>query len=118
FSRDWSSDVCSSDLGGSKTPTGTITFLIDGGSPTSVPLDGSGQASFTTSSLSMGTYTIEASYSGDAIFAASNATPLTQVVNAVPAPVVAVFQDGFTPIPNGTGVATFVGTAGTPILSS
>ncbi|HLU10538.1 MAG TPA: putative Ig domain-containing protein [Oceanobacillus sp.] len=33
-------------------------------------------------------------------------------------PVIEVFQGGFTPIPNNTGTATFVGMAGTPIVSS
>src|SRR5690606_37787826 len=56
--------------------------------------------------------------SGDTIFVGSTAASLTQTVNAVPAPGIAMFQGGFTPIPNTTGTATFVGTAGTPIVSS
>src|SRR5690606_22683425 len=40
----------------------------------------------------------------------------TDIVNEIP--VIEVFQDGFTPIPNGTGTATFVGSAGSPIVST
>jgi hypothetical protein len=69
---------------GTGTPTGTVDFLE--GSTTlasSVTLDGSDQATFTTSSLSVGSHTITASYNGDANFSGSmgsdSATP--QVVN-------------------------------------
>ncbi|HLU08507.1 MAG TPA: Ig-like domain repeat protein, partial [Oceanobacillus sp.] len=48
----------------SGTPTGTVTFSIDGVSQAPVSL-ASGQASFTTSSLSVGAHTITASYSGE-----------------------------------------------------
>jgi hypothetical protein len=41
----------------------------------------SGQASFTTSSLSQGTHTINAHYSGSLSFNSNDAPPLTQVVN-------------------------------------
>lgn len=54
------------------TPTGTIQFLADGsnlGSP--VALNASGVATFTTSSLSVGTHNITAAYSGDANYVAS-----------------------------------------------
>ena len=69
---------------GAGTPTGTVNFLE--GSTTlasSVTLNGSDQATFTTSSLAVGSHTITANYSGDTSFLAStgddSASP--QVVN-------------------------------------
>jgi Bacterial Ig-like domain (group 3)/FG-GAP-like repeat/HYDIN/CFA65/VesB-like, Ig-like domain/Abnormal spindle-like microcephaly-assoc'd, ASPM-SPD-2-Hydin len=62
------------------TPTGKVTF--DDGSTLlgSVNLS-NGQAAFTTSSLSAGTHTINALYSGDNVFVPNSAPPLTQTVN-------------------------------------
>jgi titin len=62
------------------TPSGTVQFY-DNGSPLGGPqtLSG-GSASVTTSSLSVGSHTITAQYSGDANFNGSTGT-LTQVVN-------------------------------------
>ncbi|MCA1656124.1 MAG: Ig-like domain-containing protein [Actinobacteria bacterium] len=54
------------------TPTGTVTFTVDGiavGGPR--PLVG-GKASFSTAALSPGSHSIVASYSGDAIFLPSS----------------------------------------------
>jgi hypothetical protein len=63
------------------SPTGTVTFK-DGvtvlGTGT---LNGSGQATFTTSSLSVGSHSITAVYSGDVNNAAATSAVLTQVVN-------------------------------------
>src|SRR5262249_1252600 len=42
---------------GGGTPTGTVTFTVDGGSPVAVTLSGV-QATFTTSTLTQGTHTI------------------------------------------------------------
>src|SRR5262249_52887098 len=66
------------------TPTGTVTFLE--GSTTlasGVTVDGSGHATFSTSSLTVGSHTITANYSGDTNFLASagNDSALPQVVN-------------------------------------
>ena len=61
--------------------TGTIQFQIDGtnfGSP--VALSG-GTATLTTSSLSVGTHSVTASYGGDSNFAGSTSSALTQTVN-------------------------------------
>jgi hypothetical protein len=51
---------------GAGRPTGTVQFE-DNGAPLGTPqtLDGSGQASFTTSSLAVGSHTIEALYTSD-----------------------------------------------------
>jgi hypothetical protein len=69
---------------GSGIPTGTVNFLE--GSTTlasSVTLNGSDQATFTTSSLAVGNHTITASYSGGTSFSASTGddTAAPQVVN-------------------------------------
>ena len=55
----------------SLTPTGTITFTVNGTGRTAVAVDSLGQASLTVSSLAVGTQSITASYSGDGNFSAS-----------------------------------------------
>ena len=63
--------------------TGTATFK-DGATVicNAVVLDGNGQAQCTTSSLATGTHSITVVYGGDAIFAASTSSVLTQDVQA------------------------------------
>ena len=63
------------------TPTGTVTIL-DGATilASGVALNGSGQASFSISSLAPGTHSVTANYSGDATFAISTSIPISQVV--------------------------------------
>jgi hypothetical protein len=81
------------------TPTGTVTFSIDGVAQTPVMLVVSGghdEATFSTASLSIGTHTISAVYNGDSTFAPSTAPALPQIVNAPPPPaVVALARFGF-----------------------
>jgi Domain of unknown function (DUF4397)/Bacterial Ig-like domain (group 3) len=73
---------------GAGTPTGNVS-LTDNGNPLAGPLalNGSGVATYTTSSLTIGTHPIVATYAGDAsgtpIFNASTSTTLNQVVNKV-----------------------------------
>jgi len=70
---------------GSGTPTGTVAFTADGtaitGSP--VTLNSSGEATITTSTLTVGAHSITAVYSGDTNFTTSTGT-LTQTVAAAP----------------------------------
>jgi uncharacterized delta-60 repeat protein len=64
------------------TPTGTVTFF-DGASPLGAPVAlAAGSASLSVSSLSAGSHSITARYSGDANNAESTSSPLTQQVNA------------------------------------
>ena len=67
------------------TPTGTVTFSDQSGSLGTGTLNGSGVATFSTSTLSTSKHTVTASYSGDSTFSGSNdsasATPLVQTVN-------------------------------------
>lgn len=71
---------------GAGTPTGTVQFK-DGNSNLGAPqpLNGSGVAQITTSTLTAGTHTITAEYSGDATFLASSGTlPPGQLVKPQP----------------------------------
>lgn len=75
------------------SPTGTVTFSVDGSDVASnVPLV-SGQASFTTNSLAAGSRAVVATYSGDIIHATSSGS-LTQTVNALGTVTIVVTTDG------------------------
>ncbi|MFD4134567.1 beta strand repeat-containing protein [Streptomyces goshikiensis] len=65
---------------GSGTPTGTVTFTGPGGLNTTVPLNPSGTACVTTSSLTSGTVT--AVYNGNSCFTPSTGTTGVTVNNA------------------------------------
>jgi hypothetical protein len=68
--------------GSGATPTGTVTFTIDGTPQSPVALSGAGKATFTTSTLAAGAHSIVASYGGDSNFTGSTSTVLTQNVQA------------------------------------
>jgi hypothetical protein len=65
------------------TPTGTVTFTVDGTAGTPVTLNG-GTATFMTSSLTAGSHSVSAAYSGDGNCGSAASSVLTQVVNAAP----------------------------------
>ena len=69
---------------GTATPTGTVTFRIDGVAQVPVrPVTGGRDvATFTTSALLAGSHAISASYSGDSRFNPSLAIPVVQVAAA------------------------------------
>ena len=71
---------------GTGTPTGTVTFTIDGTAETPVPLQfvgGVDQASLPAiSTLTVGSHTIKATYNGDATFATSSGTTVQAVTQA------------------------------------
>jgi autotransporter-associated beta strand protein len=57
---------------GAGHPTGTVTFLVDAVPIATMPVNPTtGQASFSTSTLGVGSHTITATYSGDASFTSS-----------------------------------------------
>jgi hypothetical protein len=62
--------------GSTHTPTGTVSFFLDGQSPAVavVPVGPSGMASFTTSGLGPGLHTVSANYSGDTNFSPASST--------------------------------------------
>ncbi len=73
---------------GSGVPTGSVTFTVDGVvQTTSVPLNGSGQATLVLPGLTGGQHTFSASYPGDGNFSATKSTKnfVVNVVQATPA---------------------------------
>ena len=68
--------------GTSTIPTGTATFLNGSTTLGTVTLDGTGTAAYTSKTLPVGTDSITASYSGDAIFAASTSSAVSVVVGS------------------------------------
>ena len=79
-----------SATGTAGSPSGSVVFTIDGVSEAPVPLhivNGKDQAVLAISSLTKGSHTIQAAYSGDASFSASGVgSPLLQTVNPVAPP--------------------------------
>lgn len=65
---------------GAGTPAGTVTFKDGGRVLGTAALDPSGQASYSTRSLSVGTHSITAVYNGDGDYAGSTSSVLTQKV--------------------------------------
>jgi uncharacterized repeat protein (TIGR03803 family) len=63
-------------------PTGTVTFYDGSTSLATVPLNSSGNAGYQTSSLSAGSHSLTASYSGDNNYLPSTSAVVIQQVNA------------------------------------
>ena len=61
------------------TPTGDVTFAVNG-TGTTVALDAAGSATFTTNALPAGVYPVTVDYAGDAVFLPSSAST-TQTVD-------------------------------------
>lgn len=71
---------------GSGTPTGTVTFWVNGQIQTPVNVNATGQASIVLNNLPLGSHAIVARYNGSGNFEASNSTNvLTQIVQEPPA---------------------------------
>jgi sugar lactone lactonase YvrE len=66
---------------GTGVPAGSVTFSVDGMAAAPVTLDDTGHASYTTSTLTVGTHTVSASYSGSSTYAASSAN-LSEAIEA------------------------------------
>jgi hypothetical protein len=66
----------------SAVPTGSVTFTVDGGGAVVVGLNGSGQASFTTSTLSLGSHDIDGAYTPNSASFNASSDDLTQQVGA------------------------------------
>jgi hypothetical protein len=62
-------------------PTGTISFSVDGGAATAIPLNDSGQAVYPAGALSVGSHEVTASYSGDPIFRISTGSLAESIVS-------------------------------------
>jgi len=63
------------------TPSGTVTFEDGPTTLGSGTLNSSGQAMFTTSTLTVGSHSITASYGGDTTFKEGTSPKFTQTVN-------------------------------------
>ncbi len=64
--------------------TGSVSFLADGASIGNVPLNANGVATVSAASLSPGTHSIVAVYSGNATHAPSRSLAISQVVDLIP----------------------------------
>jgi uncharacterized repeat protein (TIGR03803 family) len=64
---------------GAGTPTGTVTFTSNKSTLATVPLDGNGQATFTSSTVPTGAITVHATYNGDGNFLTSTGTTVQTV---------------------------------------
>jgi YVTN family beta-propeller protein len=97
------------------TPTGTVTFKDGATSLGAVTLNASGQASLSTTALSVGTHTITAVYGGSLNFATSTSGSLTQTV--IRAPTNTTLASSSNPSASGQAVsftATVSGAGGLP----
>ncbi|MBF0554787.1 MAG: Ig-like domain repeat protein, partial [Nitrospirae bacterium] len=65
------------------SPTGTVTFMDGTKTLGTASLSGSGQAAYSTSSLSVGTHSITAAYGGDTNNSSSTSAALNQAINAI-----------------------------------
>jgi hypothetical protein len=70
---------------GAGNPSGSVNFSIDGGAPTTVPLQNNGgpvlTAQLTTSTLTPGVHSVNAVYIGDANFTTSTSSSLSETVD-------------------------------------
>jgi hypothetical protein len=95
--------------------TGNITFNDAATSIGTGALNGTGQATLGTSSLSVGLHTITATYGGDSTHATSTSSAVTQTVNK--APTVTTIASSLNPAPVGQSItftATVTSSGGTP----
>ena len=67
-------------VSGSSVPTGSVVFTVDGAAASMVTLN-AGTATYSSASLTPGSHTIAASYSGTTAFAASASNSLPETVN-------------------------------------
>ncbi|HEY4357691.1 MAG TPA: Ig-like domain repeat protein [Acidobacteriaceae bacterium] len=97
-------------------PTGTVTFLDGGTTVATVPVDATGTAVYTTSSLVPGNYTVTAAYGGDSNFASSGSAPqmLTIALPLTPSIALILSATAITPGTNVTLTATLTGSGATP----
>ncbi len=66
---------------GSGVPTGTVTFKNGSATLGTPTLDGTGHATFTTTTLTVASHSITATYNGSSSFNTSTSSTLTQTVN-------------------------------------
>ena len=81
------------DFSAPAQPSGAVSFYDGATLLGSGTLDGSGAATLSTSSLTVGSHSVTASYAGDANYDGAISGPLTQQVNAVPLEAVVTVSD-------------------------
>ena len=93
-------------VGGASAPvaTGTVTFLDNGTAIGTGTLNAAGVATFTTSTLAVGSHNMTASASGDVLTGPSSSAVLVQLVDALPPPGSVNFNVTVTPNPVSVGV--------------
>ena len=67
------------------TPTGTVSFSIDGGTPIKVTLDDTGHAAYSTTALTEGPHSIVATYSGDDVNLPSTSKTFSETITGTTA---------------------------------
>jgi hypothetical protein len=77
-------------VAGASVPSGTVTFFDGATSLATIPLDGSGKATLTTSGLAIGSHAITATYSGDADFFGPQSGSTTESVSQAATEIVLV----------------------------
>jgi len=103
-----------SPVSGSGVPTGTVTFLNGTTALGTGTLNGSGQATYSTSSLAAGTYSITAVYGGDTNDTGSTSSAVSLTVGTTPPPPPAA---NFTLTANTGSLSITPGQSGTDTLS-
>ncbi|WP_141666220.1 Ig-like domain-containing protein, partial [Streptomyces hirsutus] len=122
------------ELPGGPVPTGSVEFVVDGVPTTTVPLDPSGQAQYTTSDLEVGLHGVEADYAGDAEYDPSTGADTQEVTLARTTTTLAfdpepsycgeavTFIAQVSPVPPGagapTGLVSFIVSDDGPVLAA
>lgn len=101
--------------GNDAIPTGSVAFLDGTAILGSAVLDTNGAAVFSTSSLSVGTHAITASYSGTAQFGSSTSAALDQVETMAPQPASGSFTISVGAVSVATGKTASVAVTVTPV---
>jgi hypothetical protein len=100
--------------GAGGTPTGTVIFT-DGTTTLAAPSLISGTATFTTSSLALGSHPITANYGGDSNFATSASAALNQAIGVTPSTTILISSANPSPVGQVvTFTAVVSGAGGTP----
>ncbi len=89
-----------------QTPTGTVTFLLNGTAIASAPVDASGTAAITLPGQPVGTYTLTALYNPTGVFASSTAAADT--LTFTPPLSLSLLHPSLAMTPNSSALATLV----------
>jgi trimeric autotransporter adhesin len=87
--------------------TGTVTFSDNFGQLGTGTLNGSGVATYSTSALTIGSYSITAAYGGDSNYSASTSPAITLTVTSPPVSLTIAVPPVVAPGSNATATATF-----------